>query len=94
MQKENYIQTLHPVPGKKNKKILVSKYEVVKENLMVILSNSEPTHSELMENLYARIKDSFKGGIQWYGETVKLDLEARGLIERTKGKPEKYRISK
>jgi len=44
-----------------------------------------------MEELYNRVKDNFKGGVQWYGETIKLDLEARKLIERTKTKPEKYR---
>jgi hypothetical protein len=37
------------------------------------------------------VKDNFEGGIQWYGETVKLDLEARKIIERTGSKPEKYR---
>ncbi|MBK6634890.1 MAG: hypothetical protein IPG38_11780 [Chitinophagaceae bacterium] len=45
-----------------------------------------------MEELYRRIKDNFEGGVQWYGETVKLDLEARNLIERTKTKPEKYKL--
>ncbi len=47
-----------------------------------------------MEELYAKIKDSFEDGVQWYGETVKLDLEARNIIERTKSKPEKYRLKK
>ena len=92
MQKEDYIQTLHPLTGKKNKKILLKKYEVIKENLLSILSDSELTHTELMEALYNRVKDSFEGGIQWYGETVKLDLEAREMIERTTGKLAKYRI--
>jgi hypothetical protein len=32
------------------------------------------------------------GGVQWYGETVKLDLEARKIIERTGKNPEKYRM--
>jgi hypothetical protein len=44
-----------------------------------------------MEELLERVKDNFEGGIQWYGETVKLDLEARKLIERTKTKPEKHK---
>jgi hypothetical protein len=87
-----YIQTLHPNAEKKNKKILLEKYEVIKVNIIAILTNNEITHTELMEKLYARIKDSFEGGVQWYGETVKLDLEARNIIERTKGKPEKYRL--
>lgn len=91
MQQE-YIQTLHPVEGKQNKRILLSKYEVIKAELLSILAQSEPTHTELMEELYSRVKDSFEGGVQWYGETVKLDLEARKVIERTKGKPERYRL--
>jgi hypothetical protein len=46
-----------------------------------------------MEELYARIKDNFEGGVQWYGETVKLDLEARNRIVRTLSKPEKYKLT-
>jgi len=56
------------------------------------LSTLELTHTELMEELYSRVKDTFEGGVQWYGETVKLDLEARGIIERTNEKPIKYRL--
>ncbi len=90
--KEETIQTLHPTPGKTNKRISLQKYAVIKENLLQILAASEPTHTELMEALYSRVKDTFEGGVQWYGETVKLDLEARGMVERTKTKPEKYRL--
>lgn len=90
--KSDTIQTLHPHVGKTNKRISLEKYEFIKENLLCILSNGEMTHTELMETLYARVKDNFEGGVQWYGETVKLDLEARGLIERTRTKPEKYRV--
>jgi hypothetical protein len=32
--------------------------------------------------------------VQWYGETVKLDLEARNILERTPTKPVKYRLKK
>lgn len=88
------IQTLHPQPGKTNKKISLSKYDFIKENILSILSNNELTHTELMEALYAMVKDKFEGGVQWYGETVKLDLEARKLIERTTSKPEKYKLKK
>ncbi len=90
--KEETIQTLHPVAGKTNKRISLKKYETIRENLLSILANTELTHTELMEELYSRVKDTFEGGVQWYGETVKLDLEARKIIERTKTKPEKYRI--
>ena len=90
--KEEKIQTLHPDSGKTNKRISLKKYDVIKENILSILKDCEPTHTELMEKLYDNVKDTFEGGVQWYGETVKLDLEARKIIERTKSKPEKYRL--
>ncbi len=90
--KEEQIQTLHPQLGKTNKRISLGKYNDIKKNLLKILAKKELTHTELMEELYIRVKDTFEGGVQWYGETVKLDLEARKIIERTNTKPEKYRL--
>ena len=90
--KATQIQTLHPHEGKTNKKIALEKYTFIREHLLLILKENELTHTELMEALYQRVKDTFEGGVQWYGETVKLDLEARNVIERTKTKPEKYRL--
>jgi hypothetical protein len=90
--KAESIQTLHPQAGKTNKKISLEKYTIIRENIITILAESERTHTELMEELYSRVKDNFEGGVQWYGETVKLDLEARQIIERTKTKPEKYKL--
>ncbi|MGB4772658.1 MAG: hypothetical protein WBP58_14420 [Chitinophagaceae bacterium] len=87
------VQTLHPVPGKVNKKIAADKYELVKKNLLAILAKEEPTHLELMEALYQRIGKTFEGGVQWYGEIVKLDLEARKIIGRTRTKPERYTLT-
>ena len=87
------IQTLHPVPGKVNKMIAAHKYELVKKNLLAILAKEEPTHLELMEALYQRIGKTFDGGVQWYGEVVKLDLEASKIIGRTKTKPERYGVT-
>jgi hypothetical protein len=89
---QKYIQTLHPIVGKVNKKILTEKYDFIKENMLKILLENELTHTELMEELYVRVNEKFEGGIQWYGETVKLDLEARKIIVRIKTKPEKYKI--
>jgi hypothetical protein len=90
--KGEQIQTLHPQVGKINKRISLEKYNVIKQNILTILADSELTHTELMEKLYDSVKDSFEGGIQWYGETVKLDLEARKIIERTSTKPVKYKL--
>ena len=89
-----FIQTLHPDPKKTNKKINLDKYKFIKENLLNILNELELTHTELMEELYSRVKDNFDGGVQWYGETVKLDLEARKIIVRTNSKPEKYLLKR
>ncbi len=93
--KDELIQTLHPKVDKVNKKISLSKYNFIRENILAILNEQELTHTELMEELYDRVKDNFEGGVQWYGETVKLDLEARNLIERHKtmgrSAPEKYK---
>ncbi len=90
--KAEQIQTLHPHPDKTNKKIAMAKYDVIKKNILSILKGVELTHTELMEKLYENVKDSFEGGVQWYGETVKLDLEARKIVERTGTKPDKYRL--
>jgi hypothetical protein len=86
------IQTLHPNPSKPNKKISLEKYNTIKETILYILQSKELTHTELMECVYQQIKDTFIGGVQWYGETVQLDLEARKIIERTGTNPEKYRM--
>lgn len=90
---EEFIQTLHPQAGKKNKRISLKKYNIIKGHLVKILAKKELTLTQLMEELYSRVKGTFDGGVQWYGETVKLDLEARNVIERTSTKPEKYRLS-
>jgi len=89
---EETIQTLHPTPGKTNKRIALYKYNMIKDSLLTTLTDSEPTHTELMEQIYCTLKDTFEGGIQWYGETVKLDLEARNIIGRTNTKPERYKL--
>lgn len=86
------IQTLHPTAGKTNKRISLEKYNIIRENILAILHDKELTHTELMEILYDRVKDTFDGGVQWYGETENLDLEARKMIERKGTKPEKYRF--
>lgn len=87
-----YIQTLHPQPGKTNKRITLAKYTFIREHVLALLADAALTHTELMEALYERVKDDFDGGVQWYGETVKLDLEARQIIERTHTKPVQYRL--
>lgn len=91
--KSETIQTLHPQKGKTNNEISLVKYIFIKEALIKILSECALTHTELMEELFSRIKNDFDGGVQWYGQTVKLDLEARKIIIRTNDKPQKYTLN-
>lgn len=88
---EAKIQTKHPA-GKAGRSISREKYEAVKGAMETVLRGRELTHAELMRALQQRLKNSFDGNISWYGETVKLDLEARKTLERTDTKPERYRL--
>jgi hypothetical protein len=60
--------------------------------ILSALRKHDLTHTELFSRLNKRLKGKFAGNISWYGETVKLDLEARKIIERTSAKPPKYRL--
>jgi len=60
--------------------------------MVTILRGRELTHTELMSALQRELKKNFEGNISWYGETVKLDLEARKTLERTGSKPQRYRL--
>ena len=88
---EKKIQTRHPL-GKSGRSISRAKYETVKKALLAALRGKELTHTELFARLQSRLKSRFSGNISWYGETVKLDLEARRIIERAASKPQKYRL--
>ena len=88
---EEKILTKHPL-GKSGKNIDKQKYEMLKKAILLVLQNKELTHTELFNHLNKSLKSKFSGNISWYGETVKLDLEARKIIERTSSKPQKYRL--
>ena len=90
MTAEN-IQTKHPL-GKSGKNIDREKYDAIKNTILSALRKNDLTHTELFSRLNNSLKGKFSGNISWYGETVKLDLEARKIIERTASKPQKYRL--
>jgi len=85
------ILTKHPL-GKSGKNIDKQKYETLKRAILSALRSTELTHTELFKQLYKSLNKKFSGNIGWYGETVKLDLEARKIIGRTSSKPQKYRL--
>ena len=88
---EKKILTKHPL-GKSGRSISKESYETVKQAMLSALDGKELTHTELFERINKRLKGKFTGNISWYAETVKLDLEARKIIERTSSKPQKYRV--
>jgi uncharacterized protein DUF6958 len=88
---EETILTKHPL-GKRGLNISKQKYEAVKRAMLSALRNRELTHTELTHALVEKLEGKFEGNISWYGETVKLDLEARKAIERTTSKPQRYRL--
>lgn len=73
--------TLHP-EGKTGTNIDKAKYDVVREAIIdIIRKRGEMPFSDLADAVGAKLTD-FDGSIGWYTTTVKLDLEARGEVER------------
>jgi len=51
------------------------------------------TYTDLAACVREKLGDEFKGSIRWYVEAVKLDLEARKIIERVpQAKSPLYRV--
>jgi hypothetical protein len=88
---EKTILTKHPL-GKRGRNIRRQKYDALKKAILSALRGKALTHTELFRRLNRGLKGRFSGNISWYAETVKLDLEARKVIERTSSKPPKYRL--
>ena len=90
---EERILTQHP-QGKDGVNILKSKYDVISEFILkTIKAHKEISFDELTDLADETLSSSFDGKVIWYMVTVKLDLEARGLIERVpKTSPHKLRL--
>ncbi|MEL6987218.1 MAG: hypothetical protein AAGK97_05260 [Bacteroidota bacterium] len=89
------ILTLHP-QGKKGVNIIKSKYDFIASHIIrIIKEHEEITFQELSDIMEESLSDEFDGKIIWYVVTVKLDLEARSVIERIpKTSPHKLRLKK
>ena len=87
------ILTLHPA-GKQGVNIDKGKYDMVREAIEETL-RAQPgiTFSALTEEVGRGIGDVFDGSVSWYVVSVKLDLEARGVLERVDGRsPQRLRM--
>ena len=87
------IMTMHP-QGKKGVNISKEKYDQIKTTLLQILTDEGPITYKLLNDLIIeKLRGKFDGKIPWYVVTVKLDLEARGIIERIpKTSPHQIRL--
>ena len=80
------IMTLHP-EGKTGVNISQEKYEAVRAAILASIDAAgELPFKELAGQVGTRLPESFDGSVGWYTTTVKLDLEARGEIERIPGR--------
>lgn len=90
---EEKILTLHP-QGKKGVNISRAKYDLVRETILQIIRDyGEISFTELLMMCEHMLMGKLNGSITWYATTVKLDLEARGEIERVPdSSPQKVRL--
>ncbi|MEX0810827.1 MAG: hypothetical protein WD048_01340 [Chitinophagales bacterium] len=80
--KEEKIMTLHP-QGKQGVNILKRRYDVIKDFILQTIAEHKAISFKALNDLAVeKLKKSFDGKVTWYIVTVKLDLEARGTIER------------
>lgn len=92
---EERIMTLHP-DGKAGVNLLKRRYDIIKDTLLEILEkDGQMTFESLADRTVEAVEKDFDGKPLWYIVTVKLDLEARGIIERIpKTSPHQLRLSK
>jgi hypothetical protein len=73
------VTTLDP-EGKKGVRIAAEKYDRVKGSIIGCLAAEGPMRFDQFAAKVASDLDRFDGSRTWYIETVKLDLEARGVL--------------
>ncbi len=76
--------------GKGGTRVPVEKYEIMKKAILKAVPRAQrgiafkDLPKAVARHLTRQEKSKF-GSISWYATTVKLDLEARGLVERIPG---------
>jgi len=93
---EEKILTLHPEEGKQGVNISRAKYDMIRQAILnAIRSQGTISHKGLVSLIDYNLRNRFEGSIPWYVTTVKLDMEARGEIERIPGsRDQKFRLKK
>jgi hypothetical protein len=91
---EGRVEALHP-EGKQSTNIEVEKYVVVRKAIINAMQAQDGNilFKELTQAVADQLPDDFDGSVRWYVTTVKLDLEARNIIERVPNEsPQRLRL--
>ena len=87
---EERILTMHP-KGKTGVNILKRRYDIIKEFIIqTIQEHEEIAFSKLSDIAVEKLSTTFDGKVIWYIVSVKLDLEAREIIERIPNESRKF----
>lgn len=89
------IVTRHPDPAKGGRNVDRRNYEAVRSAVLATLrARGEMTFEDLRDEVERRLRGRFAGSVSWYYTTVKLDLEARKLMERVpRSRPQRIRLT-
>ena len=83
MAAEEFFMTAHPEPKKPGARIEKAKYDLMRNAILEKLRTYGALPFEKMGNMIEeQLLKKFDGPVIWYYTTVKLDLEARGVIRR------------
>jgi hypothetical protein len=88
------IRTLHP-EKKQGVNISKEKYEIIRNAILCVLEKEkEITFMKLSRAVEKEVNGNFEGSVMWYVTTVKLDLEARGVVKRVpKSRPQLVKLA-
>ncbi len=91
---KDMIRTLHP-EKKQGVNISKEKYEIIREAILSTLhKQKEISFMNLSRAVEKQVNGNFEGSVNWYVTTVKLDLEARGVIKRVpNSRPQLVRLA-
>ena len=75
------IEALNPDPSKESTNIDRDKYDIIKSAILSIVEEERKiSFGSLMNKVKGKVTE-FDGSVSWYYTTVKLDLEARGILK-------------
>jgi hypothetical protein len=91
---KDMIRTLHP-EKKQGVNISREKYEMIRSAILSALhKQNEISFMNLSRAVEKEVNGNFEGSVNWYVTTVKLDLEARGMIKRVpNSRPQLLRLA-